>query len=134
MSTDVDQPAPYVVTDSPINSMHMAALARFRLGVHHLKVTTGRWAGVSKCERLCPRCAGRHIEDEKHVLFECYWYDPLREQFRRLYRGTEGPAHGFVGHPACMQRLMTHPNQAKVARLQAEVTQGAGRISLCNLM
>jgi hypothetical protein len=68
MSTDVDQPTPYVVADSPINSMHLAALARFMLGVHHLKVSTGRWAGVSKCERLCPRCAGRHIEDEKHVL------------------------------------------------------------------
>jgi hypothetical protein len=112
MSTDVDQPAPYVLADSPIINMHMAALARFRLGVHHLNVSTGRWAGVSKSDRLCPRCAGQHSEDEKHVLLECYWYYPLREKFRRLYRGA-GPG----GHPACMQRLLNHPNQAKVAHL-----------------
>jgi hypothetical protein len=84
-------------------------------------------------ERLCPRCAGRHIEDEKHVLFECYWYYPLREQFRRLYRGTEGPTHGVGGHPACMQRLMTHPNQAKVAHL-VHLIDKYHQMPLCDVM
>jgi hypothetical protein len=68
MSTDVNQPAPYVNACSPINSLHTAALARFRLGVHHLEVSKGRWAGVPREARLCLRCAGQHVEDEKHVI------------------------------------------------------------------
>jgi hypothetical protein len=70
MSTDVEQPAPYVTAITPINSLHMSALARFRLGVHHLNVSTGRWARVRESDRLCPRCAGQHVEDEKHVMLE----------------------------------------------------------------
>jgi hypothetical protein len=99
MSTDVDQPAPYVNACSPINSLHTAALARFRLGVHHLAVSTGRWYHVQRDNRLCPRCAGQHVEDEIHALFECFWYMDLRERFKRLYKGTGGP-----DQPACMQR------------------------------
>jgi hypothetical protein len=70
MSTDAEQPAPYVTASTPINSLH--TLARFRLGVHHLNVSTGRWARVRRSDRLCPRCAGQHVEDEKHVMFECF--------------------------------------------------------------
>jgi hypothetical protein len=106
MSTDVDQPAPYVKTSSPINSLHTAALARFRLGVHHLEVSKGRWNNVQRENRLCLRCDGQHVEDEKHVMFECCWYMGLRERFKRLYKGTGGPTH-----PPCMQRLMNFPNQ-----------------------
>jgi hypothetical protein len=58
------------------------------------------------------RCAGQHVEDEKHVMFECYWYYDIRERFKRLYRGTGGPTN-----PACMQRLLNFPNQAAVAQL-----------------
>jgi hypothetical protein len=39
-----------------------------------LEVSKGRWSGTARGDRLCPRCAGRHVEDEKHVMFECYWY------------------------------------------------------------
>jgi hypothetical protein len=39
-------------------------------------------------------------------MLECCWYHELRERFKRLYRGTGGPTH-----PACMQRLMSFPNQ-----------------------
>jgi hypothetical protein len=52
------------------------------------------------------------VEDEKHVLFGCYYYYDLRERYRQLYRGTGGPTN-----PACMQRLLNAPNQAAVAQL-----------------
>jgi hypothetical protein len=55
---------PDVNACSPINSLHTAALARFRLGVHHLAVSTGWWYHVQRDNRLCPRCAGQHVEDK----------------------------------------------------------------------
>jgi hypothetical protein len=69
-------------------------------------------ASVRKSDRVCPRCAGQHIEDEKYVVFEFFGDYDLHKRFSRLYRGTGGPTH-----PACMQRLMNYPNQAAVAQL-----------------
>ena len=52
------------------------AYTRMRLGSHHLKVETGRWARIPRENRLC-QC-GKGVQDEKHVLIDC----PLSEHIR----------------------------------------------------
>jgi hypothetical protein len=61
-------------------------------------------------------------------MFECFWYFDLRERFSRLYRGT-----GCSAHSACMQRLMSYPNQATVAQL-VHLIDELHQEPLCDLM
>jgi len=110
MSLDVDQAAPYVDA-APINSEHIMSMIRFRLGVHHLGVATGRWNNTPKEQRICPRCLPHRVEDELHVMFECPWYARVRERFRRLFAGTDAQC------PDCMHNIMSCRNQAALAAL-----------------
>ena len=112
MSRDVDQPAPYVQSDVPINSEHLMSLVRFRLGVHHLRVATGRWTNTPREQRICPRCTVNGVEDELHVMFECPGYARERERFRHLFTNTGGPRG-----QDCMRMIMLHPDQAALAAL-----------------
>ena len=52
------------------------ALTRIRLGSHHLRVETGRWARIPHELRICPCSTG--IQDEKHVLLSCPKSENLR--------------------------------------------------------
>lgn len=45
------------------------ALTRIRLGSHHLKIETGRWARIPAEDRTCP--CGTGVQDESHVLLKC---------------------------------------------------------------
>ena len=58
-------------------------LARFRTSNHNLGIETGRHENVRKEERLCKFCKDNKkidvIEDEYHVLFQCYMYEDVRK-------------------------------------------------------
>jgi hypothetical protein len=84
--------------------------------------------GVQWSDRLCPRCVGARVEDEKHVMFDCYWYYDIRARFIRLYHGTGGP-----NNPACMHRLMNHEKQSAVAHLVHMIDE-RHQEPLCDLM
>ena len=59
------------LTPSPfLNTMNYGDLiTRFRLGSHRLPIETGRWSGLQRCQRLCPKC--NVLGDEYHFLFDC---------------------------------------------------------------
>jgi len=57
-----------------------ASIAKFRCGTAPIRIETGRYEKLDECERLCPFCINV-IEDEYHVLFECFLYADLREEF-----------------------------------------------------
>ena len=59
-------------------------MAQYRLGSHWLGVQQGRFRGVPRAERVCPRCRDA-VEDELH-LFSCPLYSRLREKY-----GITGP-------------------------------------------
>jgi hypothetical protein len=56
---------------------HRAAFSKFRCGVAPLRLETGRFEGLSVENRKCPFCDS--VEDESHVLFDCFLYDDLRD-------------------------------------------------------
>ena len=60
-------------------------MAQFRLGSHWLNVQQGRFRGIDRAGRVCPRCTC-DIEDEMHV-FACPLYNGLRDKY-----GITGPA------------------------------------------
>ena len=59
------------LTPSPfLNTMNYGEpITRFRLGSHRLPIETGRWSGIQRCQRLCPKC--NVLGDEYHFLFDC---------------------------------------------------------------
>lgn len=107
MTNSPASPAPFVDMCDPIDVDCLVSLVRFRLGAHGLRVSTGRWEGVPRADRLCCRCGLHAVEDEHHVLFVCPHYEDVRQRFLTLYEAAE----------ESMRQLMTHPNQRKVASL-----------------
>jgi hypothetical protein len=62
---------------------HQAAVIMKSLSSgHHFRIETGRWNKTDKTLRTCNHCGS--IEDENHVLFECFLYYDLREKFFEL--------------------------------------------------
>ena len=58
-------------------------LTELRCGTHCLRIETGRWENEAVEERVCKVCVCGPIEDEVHVLLECYPYQKLREKCSR---------------------------------------------------
>ena len=107
MSSDVGGAAPYVHYAEPVNAQALLSLVRFRLGVHNLRMATGRWDNTPRHERLCRKCTQQSVEDEMHVVFECPWYQSVRAKFASLFVAAQGS----------LRRLMCHPDQDRVAWL-----------------
>ena len=47
------------------------SLTRLRLSAHQLAIEKGRYMGIPRHNRVCPRCSSGEIEDEMHFLFNC---------------------------------------------------------------
>ncbi len=68
-----------VLKGPSVQEHHRIALTRIRLGSHHLRVETGRWARIPPENRLC-QC-GTGVQTEEHVMLHCPTSKQLREQF-----------------------------------------------------
>jgi hypothetical protein len=85
----------YVHNTDGIHKSHLASLIRFRLGVHGLRVATGRWelAGRSplpRQQRVCCRCTGSlksYENDHCAARYSREW--PLTEVAHIKQTGTE---------------------------------------------
>ena len=57
------------------NPAHRISMTKLRLGVHTLRIQTGKYenkgASIPVEERLCLVCKRNCIEDEKHFLIDC---------------------------------------------------------------
>ena len=56
-------------------------MAQLRCGILPLRIETGRFVGESPDERLCKLCNGPAIEDEKHFLLNCSFFNDIRNHF-----------------------------------------------------
>ncbi len=61
----------------------ITAVARFRMGSHHLDIESRRWGmgQTIRSSRVCSCCDMNIVEDEMHVVLECSLYEREREEF-----------------------------------------------------
>ena len=59
------------------------ALSMLRTSAHKLRIETGRYTGLDRCDRICSYCNSNQIkviEDEAHLLFDCPQYSDERKK------------------------------------------------------
>ena len=61
-----------------LNKRERSLLAQFRCGILPLRVETGRYVGEPPEQRLCSFCNQIQIEDERHFLIQCTFYNDIR--------------------------------------------------------
>ncbi len=56
-------------------------MTRLRSGTNKLRIETGRWKKPKEkeSERVCRACLSGEVEDEKHFILSCTYYNDLRE-------------------------------------------------------
>ncbi|KAK6188539.1 hypothetical protein SNE40_004697 [Patella caerulea] len=66
-----------------LNKDESGALSKFRLSAHKLEIEKGRYCKpfIPRNERLCENCNLQLVEDEKHFLLYCPFYDNSRQQY-----------------------------------------------------
>jgi len=92
------QTDPVVPQWESINNLkHIGATARFRMGVHHLRIETGRHgpARIPREDRTCRICEMGAREDEAHVIFECPAFADERAAAYALFTDLPGPEAGL---------------------------------------
>jgi hypothetical protein len=77
----------YILHTVGINTTQLSQLMKFRLGIHHLHIETGRRTRpkTPRNERLCSRCTWNVIEDEYHFIFQCPAYQHIRGRYESLF-------------------------------------------------
>jgi hypothetical protein len=60
------------------NPKTRSELSRFRLSSHKLMIEVGRHTNIELGQRVCPKCDTQAVEDEKHFLLECPFYNADR--------------------------------------------------------
>ena len=74
-------------------SWDFAGFLRFRAGCHGLPVDVGRETGVPRLQRVCAKCHGPAVYDERHVVFECPAAAPQGQRLLRYC--THGCSQGL---------------------------------------
>ena len=68
-------------------------MTRLRLGVHSLRIQTGKYenarASIPVEERKCLVCKENYTEDEQHFLMYCEGYDNIRKDLHSLISQTD---------------------------------------------
>ena len=63
--------------------------------------------------RSCPHCPGRHVGDERHLVFECPAFRHIRRQYAQIYADAHAAMKLFVWHEdqkvvaSCLLRLLS---------------------------
>ena len=61
-------------------------VTQFKSGNTNLRVELGRRRNEKREERICQICLTGAVEDESHILLNCYVYDHLREKLKYTLR------------------------------------------------
>ena len=67
----------------PVSGRRMKRFLRFRLSSHSLPIEAGRRTRPqTPCSaRVCPHCSSQAVGDEKHLVFECPFLQPIRSKY-----------------------------------------------------
>ena len=81
------------------------------MGSRKFKVNSIHLHHINRNQRYCYFCAGNHnsnvVEDEEHVLFHCPEYDICRQEYPKLFWGTN----------MNMRNISDYGNQETIAQL-----------------
>lgn len=80
----------------PINYLYKPLICKYRIHAHCLKVETGRFFNVDRCNRFCEMCSKRVLEDEYHFILECEKYNEARRKYIKPYYWTKPSVFKFV--------------------------------------
>jgi hypothetical protein len=69
------------------NRGHRSVLTQLRCGILPLSIETGRFTSIPIEFRLCILCDANVVEDEKHFLFDCSFYNEIRDIYNMKFRG-----------------------------------------------
>jgi len=72
-------PEPFIF--KVLNRGHRSIIAQFRSGILPLSLETGRYTNIPVQFRLCLLCESNTLEDEEHFLFQCDFYNDVRDEF-----------------------------------------------------
>ena len=62
------------------------AITKFSLSAHKLVINTAKWYKRPDDQKKCRYCLRSNLENEMHVLFDCYNYNSLRQNtFKTRY-------------------------------------------------
>ena len=67
-------------TYKPLSFFQRKLMSKFRLGMLHLRIETGRFIRLLPEERLCLVCNGGEVEDKTHFLLRCNKYNLNRQK------------------------------------------------------
>ena len=62
-----------------LRKVERSHLAELRFGIFPLRIETGQYIGERPEDRLCRLCDERAVESEQHFLFECDFYQSIRQ-------------------------------------------------------
>ena len=57
------------------------AIAKIRMSDHHLEIERGRHMDIPREMRICKICPLKQVEDEKHLLTECTFYNRYKSNY-----------------------------------------------------
>ena len=78
------------------------SFTRLRLSSHYLRVETGRWARLTREQRVC-RCDKTSVQDEAHILLNCHITSSVRAKYPEF------------SHMNSCYELFSHENVTRVA-------------------
>ncbi|KAL9977135.1 hypothetical protein ACROYT_G014508, partial [Oculina patagonica] len=89
-------------------------ITKLRLGVHSLRIQTGKYENAGAPtpveERKCLVCKENHIEDEQHFLMYCKGYNDVRKELHFIVSQTDPRFVGLTDHEKIMYLLKLDNN------------------------
>ena len=95
----------------PLSFMQRKQMSKFRLGILHLRVETGRFLRIPPEDRVCLMCNSGEVEDESHFLLVCSHYEHYRQNLFNCIPNIEH--FRDLGNVDKIKLLMNDPTLAK---------------------
>lgn len=57
------------------------SICKLRISAHPLNIEAGRYKKIPRSDRKCTKCSNEDIEDEKHFMIDCIFYENYRKPF-----------------------------------------------------
>ena len=101
------------------NPAHRISITKLRLGVHSLRIQTGKYenrgASIPVEDRKCLVCKRNYVEDEQHFLLHCNGYVNIRNDLHSLISQTDSHFANLSDYDKMMYLLkLDNDNTCKI--------------------
>ena len=104
----------YQLEQSLTTVRNRISITRLRLGLHSLRIQTGKYentgASIPVEERKCLVCKENHLEDERHFLMYCKGYDNIRKELYSIISQTDSHFVNLADQDKIMYLLKVENN------------------------